>query len=225
MERGAAPTGRAQVRDEHVHREAAAGRVQSGPPHRQGRGERHGPPPPPATVEGTYRTEGQVLVITRFLEAVADSFRSNINVRQHVIFAGCRDSGHLAELATARWPPRGSHRTQFHVIADDLAPDDSERALGYGTLDGIEERFRNFRGSEHVHLYDREGNVAGGKAGGGTDDLIYKDDDDGAGGGGGGGGSKGGGSRARGSWRKSAKPLSRLTIISSRAARSAVRSC
>lgn len=142
-------------------------------------------PPPPATVEGTYRTEGQVLVITRFLEAVADSFRSNINVRQHVIFAGCRDSGHLAELATARWPPRGSHRTQFHVIADDLAPDDSERALGYGTLDGIEERFRNFRGSEHVHLYDREGNVAGGKAGGGTDDLIYKDDDDGAGGGGG----------------------------------------
>jgi len=132
-------------------------------------------PTPPKIVEGTYRTKGQVHVISRFIEAVADSFRPNINTRQHVIFAGSRDSGHLAELATKHWPPRGSFRTQFHVIADDITPDDSEEALGYGTISAIEERFR---GKENIHVYDREGSLAGLKSmdDDADDDEIMDDD-------------------------------------------------
>eukprot|EP00563_Minutocellus_polymorphus_P012352 CAMPEP_0181064308 /NCGR_PEP_ID=MMETSP1070-20121207/24134_1 /TAXON_ID=265543 /ORGANISM="Minutocellus polymorphus, Strain NH13" /LENGTH=730 /DNA_ID=CAMNT_0023144619 /DNA_START=183 /DNA_END=2375 /DNA_ORIENTATION=- len=132
-------------------------------------------PTPPKIVEGTYRTKGQVHVISRFIEAVADSFRPNINTRQHVIFAGSRDSGHLAEVATKHWPPRGSFRTQFHVIADDINPDESEEALGYGTISAIEERFR---GKENIHVYDREGSLAGLKSmdDDADDDEIMDDD-------------------------------------------------
>ena len=132
-------------------------------------------PTPPKIVEGTYRTKGQVHVISRFIEAVADSFRSHINTRQHVIFAGSRDSGHLAEVATKHWPPRGSFRTQFHVIADDITPDDSEEALGYGTISAIEERFR---GKENIHVYDREGSLAGLKSmdDDADDDEVMDDD-------------------------------------------------
>lgn len=119
--------------------------------------------PPVKIVEGTYRTKGQVHVISRFVEAVADSFRSNTKIRQHIIFAEVRDSGHLAHEAVKHWPPRGKHKTIVHVIAsDELPPDDAGRsaalALGYGTLEDIEERFK---GNDKVRIYDRDGNIAG----------------------------------------------------------------
>lgn len=119
--------------------------------------------PPVTIVEGTYRTKGQVHVISRFVEAVADSFRSNTKIRQHIIFAEVRDSGHLAHDAVRHWPPRGKHKTIVHVIAsDDLPHDDAGRnaalALGYGTLENIEERFK---GNDRVRIYDRDGNIAG----------------------------------------------------------------
>ncbi|KAL7484884.1 hypothetical protein ACHAW6_010484 [Cyclotella cf. meneghiniana] len=119
------------------------------------------PPPPVTIVEGTYRTKGQVHVISRFIEAVADSFRSNTGIRQHLIFTETRDSGHLAYEATRHWPPRGKHRTMVHIVAaeDSVNPNDvAARALGYGSLEDIEERFR---GMEKARIYDREGNVAG----------------------------------------------------------------
>ncbi|KAL3801234.1 hypothetical protein HJC23_012634 [Cyclotella cryptica] len=118
-------------------------------------------PPPVTIVEGTYRTKGQIHVISRFIEAVADSFRSNTNIRQHLIFTETRDSGHLAYEATRHWPPRGKHRTMVHVVAAEESVDPSDvaaRALGYGSLEDIEERFR---GMEKARIYDREGNVAG----------------------------------------------------------------
>jgi hypothetical protein len=119
--------------------------------------------PPVTIVDGTYRTKGQVHVISRFVEAVADSFRSNTKIRQHVIFAEVRDSGHLAYDAVRHWPPRGKHKTIVHVIASDELPhDDAGRnaalALGYGTLESIEERFK---GNDRVRIYDRDGNIAG----------------------------------------------------------------
>ncbi|KAL3809773.1 hypothetical protein ACHAXA_011216 [Cyclostephanos tholiformis] len=118
---------------------------------------------PVTTVEGTYRTKGQVHVISRFVEAVADSFRSNTKIRQHVIFAEVRDSGHLAYDAVRHWPPRGKHKTIVHVIASDELPHDeagrnAALALGYGTLEDIEERFK---GNDRVRIYDRDGNIAG----------------------------------------------------------------
>ena len=118
---------------------------------------------PVKIIDGTYRTKGQVHVISRFIEAVADSFRSNTNIRQHLIFTESRDSGHLAYEAIRHWPPRGKHRTTVHVVASDaLPPDgparDSARALGYGSLGDIEERFR---GNDRARIYDRDGNLAG----------------------------------------------------------------
>lgn len=117
-------------------------------------------PKPVTIVDGTYRTKGQIHVISRFIEAVADSFRSNTSVRQHLIFTEVRDSGHLAYEALRHWPPRGKHRTMVHVVAaDELdSPDDAARALGYGTLEDIEERFK---GMDKAKIYDREGNLAG----------------------------------------------------------------
>ena len=119
--------------------------------------------PPVTIVDGTYRTKGQVHVISRFLEAVADSFRSNTKIRQHIIFAEVRDSGHLASDAVRHWPPRGKHKTIVHVIASDELPHDTAGknaalALGYGTLENIEERFK---GNDRVRIYDRDGNIAG----------------------------------------------------------------
>lgn len=119
--------------------------------------------PPVKIVEGSYRTKGQVHVIGRFIEAVADSFRSNTNIRQHLIFAETRDGGHLAYEAVRHWPPRGKHRTTVHVIASDYLPKDLEsqraaRALGYGSLEDIETRFR---ANDKARIYDRDGNVAG----------------------------------------------------------------
>jgi hypothetical protein len=116
-------------------------------------------PKPISIVEGSYRTKGQIHVISRFIEAVADSFRSNTSVRQHLIFTEVRDSGHLAYEAMRHWPPRGKHRTMVHVIAADVdGEDDVAKALGYGCLEDIEERFR---GNDKARVYDREGNLAG----------------------------------------------------------------
>lgn len=133
-------------------------------------------PSPPKIIDGTYRTKGQMHVLERFIEAVADSFRSNTKIRQHVIFAGARDGGHIAGLAQTHWPPRGSHRAQFHVVADDVTVDASDSALGYGNLDDIETKFK---GDPNVHVYGRDG-----KAGveGDDDEAESLDlgDDDGA---------------------------------------------
>lgn len=118
-------------------------------------------PKPVALVEGTYRTEGQIHVISRFIEAVADSFRSNTSIRQHLIFAESRDSGHLAYEAIKHWPPRGKHRTTIHVVAAEDSDDSNDvagMALGYGHLEDIELRFK---GDDRARIYDREGNLAG----------------------------------------------------------------
>lgn len=125
--------------------------------------------PLPKIAEGTYRTEGQMKVITRLIESVANSFRSNIEVKQHIIFTGARDGGQLAEMAKKHWPPRGSHRTQLHVVAADHSQDIKlyknkvldgvvlEDPLEYGFLEAIEKRFQ---GHKEVHLYDRYGAAA-----------------------------------------------------------------
>lgn len=118
---------------------------------------------PVEIVKGTYRTKGQVHVISRFIEAVANSFRSNTSIRQHIIFTESRDSGHLAFEAIRHWPPRGKHRSMVHVIASDELPRDKDsrnaaKALGYGALEDIEERFQ---GVDKARIYDRDGNMAG----------------------------------------------------------------
>ena len=118
-------------------------------------------PKPVTLVEGTYRTEGQIHVISRFIEAVADSFRSNTSIRQHLIFTEVRDSGHLAHEAMKHWPPRGKHRTMVHVVAAQDSVDSNDvaaEALGYGHLEDIEVRFK---GNDRAKIYDREGNLAG----------------------------------------------------------------
>lgn len=141
--------------------------------------------PEPVKVDGTYRTKGQMKVVTRLIESVADSFRSNTTVQQHLVFTGTRDGGHLAEIALKHWPPRGSFRTQLHLIAADHEDPDvssehksnldnggghliaSEDALMYGYLEAIEDRFK---GKDQVRIYDRSG-VAG-------EVGVNNDDDD-----------------------------------------------
>jgi len=113
----------------------------------------------------TYRTPGQLVVIQRFVEAVADSFRSNTALKQHILFLGTRDGGHLAEQALKHWPPRGTWRTQLHIVADV-----SNDALGYERLETIEERFK---GRDQVHIYDKNG-IAGDSKG---DDEVDDDDE------------------------------------------------
>ena len=139
-------------------------------------------PPPVTIVEGTYRTKGQVHVISRFIEAIADSFRSNTKIRQHLIFADSRDGGHLAYEAMRHWPPRGKHKTVVHVLASEDLPslwnneknDDAggsrnaARALGYGSLEDIELKFRGM--GDKARVYDRDGNLAGLPEGEGVDD-------------------------------------------------------
>jgi len=133
--------------------------------------------PPPEIAEGTYRTKGQMTVITRLIEAVANSFRSKIHLQQHIIFTGTRDGGQLAELALKHWPPRGSMRTQLHVVAADHEDSDQlheknvasevdlEDVFQYGFLDAIEKRFDQ---KKQVHIYDRLGEAG----------LPYLGDDD-----------------------------------------------
>jgi len=134
-------------------------------------------PSPPKLEPGTYRTKGQVQVISRFIASIADSFRPILDTQQHLVFAGSRDGGHLAEEALKAWPPRGKYRTKLYVIADDEnAPtvnprDHSDRALQYGPVDSIEQRFQNHRMSSQIHIFDSTGEKAG---------LVnsYVDDDD-----------------------------------------------
>jgi hypothetical protein len=116
--------------------------------------------PPLEIVNGTFRTKHQVKVVKRFIEAVANSYRKNVTISQHLMFTNVRDSGHLAEKALQHWPPRGTYRTQVHIIAADPDPenDDPEMAgLGYGKLDAIEERFKNHVFKDQFHVYDRIG--------------------------------------------------------------------
>jgi len=134
-------------------------------------------PSPPKLEPGTYRTEGQVEVISRFIASIADSFRPILGKQQHLVFTGSRDGGHLAEEALKAWPPRGKYRTKLYIIADDedaptLKPrDHSDRALQYGPMDTIEQRFQNHPKSQHIHIFDNKGEKAG---------LVnsYVDDDD-----------------------------------------------
>ena len=108
----------------------------------------------PEPMEGTYRTKGQVEVINRFISSVAAAFRPNVSVQQHIVFAGTRDGGHLAQEALKHWPARGTYRTQLHVFASDATGE-----LGYESIQSIEDRFRD--DEEDVHIYDSSGNVAG----------------------------------------------------------------
>ena len=134
-------------------------------------------PSPPKLEPGTYRTKGQVDIISRFIASIADSYRPNLDTQQHLVFAGSRDGGHLAEEALKAWPPRGKYRTKLYVVADDeTAPtvkprDHSDRALQYGPVDSIEQRFQNHRMSSQIHIFDSTGEKAG---------LVnsYVDDDD-----------------------------------------------
>ena len=129
---------------------------------------------------GTYRTKGQVHVVGRFIASVADAFRSNITVHQHLIFAGVRDSGHLAEKAMIYWPPRGNNKIIVHLIAadqDDLKnstddkedniENDNDDPLQYQYLHEIENRFK---GNGQILIYDKHG-IAGSV-------LEDKEDDD-----------------------------------------------
>ncbi len=143
------------------------------------------PKPPQFEKGGTYRTKGQMAVIKRFISSVADSFRPQSKIQQHLVFAGSRDGGHLAETALKFWPARGDYKTQLYIIPD--AHDDhtvhnttgttdttgnknklahhkhdhSSRALQYGALSSIEERFQNHALSDQVHIYDSDGQRAG----------------------------------------------------------------
>lgn len=117
----------------------------------------------------TYRTKGQMQIITRLIGCVADSFRNNLKVVQHVVFAGSRDGGHLAQEALIHWPARGVHRTTLHVFADG----DSEDALAYENLAAMESRFTTF--NEFIHLYDSKGNLAGITESASDDDATLPD--------------------------------------------------
>jgi hypothetical protein len=108
----------------------------------------------PEPMEGTYRTKGQVEVINRFISSVAAAFRPNVSVQQHVVFAGTRDGGHLAQEALKHWPARGTYRTQLHVFAGETSDE-----MDYDSLEKIEDRFT--ADEEDVHIYDAVGNVAG----------------------------------------------------------------
>lgn len=120
-------------------------------------------PQSPKQEKGTYRTEGQVKVIQRFIGAVADSFRPNMTMQQHLLFTGTRDGGHLASIAMKYWPTRGSYRTQIHVIASDdgASNDNTEDALDYGSLSQIETTFQNHPNAQNIHIYDPKGQKAG----------------------------------------------------------------
>jgi hypothetical protein len=117
----------------------------------------------------TYRTKGQMLIITRLIGCVADSFRNNLKVAQHIVFAGSRDGGHLAQEALIHWPARGVHRTTLHVLADG----DSKDALAYENLAAMENRFATF--NDFIHLYDSKGNIAGITESASDDDATLPD--------------------------------------------------
>jgi hypothetical protein len=148
-------------------------------------------PSPPQMEPGTYRSKGQVKVLSRFIGSVADSFRPNMDVQHHLLFTGSRDGGHMAELASKYWPIKGKYRTQVHVLADDNSlntndslpskstslknPEDVENAvLDYGPLGQIEQRFQNHANAKNVHIYDSRGRVAGIIPSDIDDDDVYE---------------------------------------------------
>ena len=104
-------------------------------------------------VDGTYYTAGQLQVITRFISSVAGTFRSKKNLHQHIIFAGVRDGGYLAEKAFQSWPRRESQPSELHIVAADTNLQNTD-SLEYSYLEGVENRFK---GKQDVHVYDRFG--------------------------------------------------------------------
>lgn len=114
-------------------------------------------------VEGTYRSKGQIEVMNRFISSVAAAFRPNVGVQQHVVFAGTRDGGHLAQEALRHWPARGSYRTQLHV----LAGGQEQERMQFETIQDLEDLFADDH--QDVHIYDSAGNTIG--------DDDYEDDD------------------------------------------------
>jgi len=107
-------------------------------------------------IEGTPWTKGEMKVITRFISSVAGTFRSKIDLTQHVVFTGTRDGGYLAQKAYEGWPKRGSRHSELHIVVAD-SDRNSTDGLGYSYLESIE---RRFQGKKNVHMYDRTG-VAG----------------------------------------------------------------
>lgn len=118
-------------------------------------------------VEGTHRTKGQLKLINRWISGVADSFRSNIKLKQHIVFLGARDGGHLANTTLLHWPARGEHRTQVHVFADE-----GEDQLQHEHLESVENWAAT--AEKRVHIYDWNGNTAGSIE---SDDSEEEDDD------------------------------------------------
>lgn len=112
-------------------------------------------------VAGTYRTAGEVEVITRFIGSVADSFRPQMTLEQHIVFVGTRDGGHLAQEALIYWPSRGTEATQFHIFASETIEEENEqtsRPDAWKRADpvlALEGRFEN--SPDNVHLYDKIG--------------------------------------------------------------------
>jgi hypothetical protein len=122
-----------------------------------------------ALLSTTYRTRGQVAIISRFIGCVADSFRtSHMDQEQAIVFSNARDGGHLAQEALLHWPQRGDYATQLFIVAarEDGAVDES--------MDDMEERFRE--SGPDVHIYDWELNIVAN----GNDNGLQEDDDDGA---------------------------------------------
>lgn len=101
---------------------------------------------------GTYWTKGKFKVISRFISSVSGTFRHKIHVKQHLIFAGVRDGGYLAQQAFESWPKRGSKFSEVHIIAADV-PNVTD-SLEYSYLDEVESRFHT---THNVHIYDRKG--------------------------------------------------------------------
>jgi hypothetical protein len=125
---------------------------------------------PSALLSTTYRTKGQVAMISRFIGCVADSYRtSHMDQEQAIVFSNARDGGHLAQEALLHWPQRGDYATQLYIVAarEDGALDES--------MDSMEERFIN--SGPDVHIYDWELNMV---LVNGNDNDLQEDDDDGA---------------------------------------------
>jgi hypothetical protein len=119
----------------------------------------------------TYRTRGQMDIITRLISCVADSFRTRLHIIQHVVFTGTRDGGHLAQEAIRFWPARGNHRTRLHIFADGDHHSQSPDGLKYNNVANIEKRFPSFH--KYINIYDSQGNLAGI-----TQDKSDEEDDD-----------------------------------------------
>jgi len=122
------------------------------------------------TEDTTYRSRGQLEIISRLIGCVADNFRHNIKLEQVIVFANVRDGGHLAQEALLYWPQRGNYATQLHIIASQNERD----SYDYSVLNDLEDRFRDSTGG-NIHLYDWDLNTVS------IMEQAGKDDDDAAG--------------------------------------------